>query len=210
MPSGIRKKRLYAVENTRGNSVRYFSERERRIKICRKIAHQGGSVEDCLVQLGNVQREALRSWLGIHDPMTLQMLGVKKQGGPTISAARAKARIAVCERIASEGGTLRDAAGALDTITPNGLYSWLRTFAPETFRRICGRKGDKGSNLQLRGPRAAYRIKLIQELGYTLAARRLGMHPTAGRNALYHWLRYRKKIGVTPEHVGPPQHLRRK
>lgn len=159
------------------------------------MVHKGGWVEDAAQELGNVSPEALRAWLNIHDPVTINLLGKRIQGGTTIKGARAKARIAVCERIAAEGGNLRDAAGALDTITPNGLYCWLRKYAPATFRRICKPKGDKGSHLQINHYDTRKRYRLIKELGYTKAARRLGLNPVTGRNTLYHWLRYRKKVG---------------
>lgn len=113
-----------------------------------------------------------------------------------ISKAQHKARIAVCERIAAEGGNIEDAATEMGTIEPNGLYYYLRTHAPETFRRICKKRGPPGTNFTLSPAQSARRIKLIQEYGYTGAARMLGMPSRNGCHRLYSWYKYRLKVGA--------------
>jgi hypothetical protein len=180
--------------------MRFFAQREPRLKVCRMIADRGGYTEDAVIALGNtVTVGALRAWLKIHDPGTLARLAVRKQGGPTIKGARAKARIALCERIALSGGGLEQASAEMGTITPNGLYCWLRKYAPATFRRICRKKGGVGENLSIPDRVSARRVKMIHELGYAGAARRL----RTNRQALYSWLKYRISIGNVPDHMRP-------
>lgn len=119
----------------------------------------------------------------------------------TFSAAQMKARIGVCERIASNGGTLDDAAIELGTITPNGLYCFLRDKSPITLRMICKEKGPRGTNYTLDEKQAARRIRLIHEFGYTGAARMLGMRLPDGKHALYSWYKYRCRVEGKPYKV---------
>lgn len=109
----------------------------------------------------------------------------------TLSPAQMKARIGVCERIASNGGTLDDASIELGTITPNGLYCFLRDKSPITLRMICKKTGPRGTNYTLDPKQAARRIALIETNGYTKAARMLGMRTPGGTSALYSWYKYR-------------------
>lgn len=178
---------------------RHFTPRNARLKVCREVAARGGNTAEAVAALGyTVKPGALRRWLKTHDPETLYKLKYKFYAGPQLSEKQAEARISICERIADEGGNLSDAASAMDTITPNGLYYWLGKYAPTTLRRLCRPKGGAGCNLQIGPEETALRIRLIEELGYAKAARRLKMPERSGREALYGWLRYRKKLGLYP------------
>lgn len=166
--------------------------------VCTKVVREGGYIADCADILGTVQHDALYNWLKRNEPilfLALKRTNLKRKD-PTKSAVgkrRAQARVDICERIAQRGGTIEDAACELGTISPNGLYCWLKTYAPDTFRRICRKRVERGGNYTISPQQSIRRIKLIKELGYTGAARALGMNSRIGTQRLYSWYRYRRE-----------------